>query len=83
MITLMPKGVTRSKWQRARPPIICGPPRISDELNPCTRGPLCFAAALQPLLEEVRAVFPDVLVAAIHHDAQIAGFNTKRHSIRN
>ena len=39
----------------------------------CPLGPLCFAAALQETLEAVHTAFPDVLIAAIHDDVQVAG----------
>ena len=39
----------------------------------CPLGPLCFAAALQLVLERVRDRFPACLVVSLHDDAQIAG----------
>ena len=39
----------------------------------CPLGPLCFAAALQLVLERVRDHFPACLVVSLHDDAQIAG----------
>ena len=39
----------------------------------CPLGPLCHAAGLQPALEQVHHGFPDVLLAALHDDVEIAG----------
>jgi len=39
----------------------------------CPLGPLCFASALQTVLERVRSEYPDCLILALHDDAQVAG----------
>ena len=39
----------------------------------CPLGGFCFAAALQRALDKVHEAYPDVLVAALHDDAEIAG----------
>ena len=39
----------------------------------CPLGPLCFAAAVQLVLERVQREFPDVLVLSLHDDGQVAG----------
>ena len=39
----------------------------------CPLGPLCFAAALQEVLEGVQRLYPDCLVVALHDDVQVAG----------
>ena len=39
----------------------------------CPLGPLCFAASLQLVLEEVRAAHRSCFVIALHDDAQVAG----------